>query len=67
MHEGYPVVIWIRDIKNIATLVHELMHAVFFIFRDRGIVLTRESEEAYTYTTAHLLRKIMAQKKWKSV
>ncbi len=62
-----PVLIWLKDINSIPTLVHELLHAVFFILEDKGLSLSEDSEEAYTYTTGDLLTQILERKKWKVV
>lgn len=65
--ENYPVIIWVESIKNIPTLVHELMHAVFKILGTRGVSLCSESEEAYTYTMSRLLHDVLMTKKWKDI
>lgn len=62
--EGKPVMVWVHDIRDVATLVHELIHAVWGMMRYRGVTYNHEGEEAYTYTLESLLRKILAQKKW---
>lgn len=64
---GMPVVIFVEDLKHIPTLVHELMHAVFFILGDRGVGYCAESEEAFTYTVGQLLTDVLACKIWKKV
>jgi hypothetical protein len=64
---GKPILIWVKDIKKMSTLVHEILHAVFFILDDRGVILSEESEETYTYTVSDLLDQILKHKKWKAV
>ncbi len=38
-------------------LAHEIGHAVFFCLRDRGMVFSEDSEEAYTYLIGYITSK----------
>lgn len=48
IHEYYIVITKYAD-NWIGTLVHECLHATSKVLRERGIDLTEETEEAYTY------------------
>jgi hypothetical protein len=61
---GSPVVVWVQSVRDVPSLVHEIMHAVFGMFEARGLKHSRESEEAYTYTVEDLLRRVLEAKKW---
>lgn len=61
---GAPVVIWVRTLKDIPCLLHEVMHATFAIMFHRGLKLSWKSDEAYTYTAEDLMRRILLNKKW---
>jgi len=41
------------------SLSHEILHVAFNILNTRGFVLSRDSEEAYTYLMGHLVKEIM--------
>ena len=58
---GYLVVLshssnWV---KTVSTVSHECLHLTHYILRDAGIILSEESEEAYTYLQAYLLGNIL--------
>ncbi len=57
--EDIPPILWVHDLADVATLVHELQHVVFGMLEFRGLKLAPESEEAYTYTTEVILRGIL--------
>lgn len=42
--------------KFVGTLVHEVIHAVHYMLRDRRIDLCEHTEEIYTYSVEHLTR-----------
>lgn len=52
---------------NIATLGHELLHAVFFILDYCGVKYSDESEEAFTYLHEFFLNKALTKKGYKDV
>jgi len=52
-------VIWSED-KTIH-LMHELLHATFWVMESAGIELTRASEEAFTYYQSYLYRLIKSE------
>lgn len=60
--EGGQTVLRIRKIKEKAyfhaILAHEVHHAVAFLFNRIGITHNLESDEAWAYQTAHLLKQI---------
>ena len=41
------------------SLSHEILHVAFDILNTRGFVLSRDSEEAYTYLMGFLVKEIM--------
>lgn len=49
-----PTAIWVTDEKH---LVHEIIHAVFFLLEDAGMVLSLETSEAYAYLSGYLYKK----------
>ena len=51
-------VIWARKNDHI-NLAHEIMHAVFWAMYERGIDLSFEGEEAFTYLHTFLMRSIL--------
>lgn len=46
---GYYIVIRNNCVNWIGTLVHECMHVTSQVLRERGIQLSSETEESYTY------------------
>lgn len=44
---------------TVCVISHECLHLTHYILRNAGVVLSKESEEAYTYLQAHLLRQIL--------
>ena len=46
------------DIDGHATIAHEVFHTVYRLLNSRGLKLTYESEEAFTYLMGHLSREI---------
>lgn len=64
--ENAPIVVWVEDITDTATLAHEVMHAVFGMLAYRGLKHSAESEEAYTYTVSYILESLRTGK-WKKV
>lgn len=64
---GVVAIMWVKSLKMVPELVHEVVHVVSGILEGRGMKFTRDSEEAYTYAVEHLLRMILAQKKWDRV
>lgn len=66
IYSDTPPVIWLKTIKDIPCLVHELMYVSFGMLSMRGLKCSPKSEEAYTYTTEDLLRQTL-KGKWKKV
>lgn len=44
---------------TVAVVSHECLHLTHYIARNAGLTLSQESEEAYTYLQAYLLREII--------
>ena len=61
--QGYVPVIWIpkkpRTPREIATLAHECIHAVFHLFAWASLSMTRDTEEVLCHSTAHLVNNIL--------
>lgn len=57
--------IWLRripvSIDEIASLVHEIEHCVFYLFQYLGMKHSDDSEEAYAYANEYLFREIMTK------
>lgn len=54
-------IVWLRHKPTntkLSTLVHELLHVVFWHFRYIGQSLSEDSEESYTYMLEYLINKI---------
>tara|TARA_R110000868_G_C10970396_1_gene769744 strand:+ start:12688 stop:13113 length:426 start_codon:yes stop_codon:yes gene_type:complete len=49
---------WIETVEIIS---HECLHLTHYILRNAGLVLCKESEEAYTYLQAYLLKEILRE------
>lgn len=65
--EGSIWFLWVRDIKDVASLAHEAFHTTSSVLASRGLQLCVASEEAYAYTLSYLMRRILAQKHWRAV
>lgn len=56
--EGKSPIIWIRKFDNsaedISVLNHEILHATFSILLDRGLTVSIDSEEAFTYLLQYI-------------
>ncbi len=64
---GAPWLLWLADLTDIPSLAHEALHVTAGVLEARGMTLTRESEEAYTYTLEDIIRQTLAVKKWTKV
>lgn len=60
---GFIVNIKVQDnwIDTVCLVAHECLHLTHYICRRAGIVLSKESEEAYTYLQADLIQKILSK------
>lgn len=60
---GYVPIIWIprkpRTSREHATLAHECIHAVFHLFDWASIPISRDTEEVFAHSTAHLITTIL--------
>jgi hypothetical protein len=65
--KGGSWVIWLEDPKNFPVLAHEGFHMVSGILEVRGLVHTKESEEAYAYTLQSFLEQALSKKGWTKV
>jgi len=49
---------FIKPDPTLEEFTHEIQHATFDILRDHGVVLSGESEEAFTYLNDYLVKKL---------
>ncbi|MBI4029091.1 MAG: hypothetical protein HY376_01880 [Candidatus Blackburnbacteria bacterium] len=60
---GYVPVIWIpkkpRTPREHATLAHECLHAVFFLFEWANLPMGKDNEEVMTHAMAHLYANVL--------
>lgn len=64
---GYVPVIWIPKFPNkpreYATLAHECLHAVMYMFEWANIPSNRSTEEVITHSMAHVINEILSKRK----
>lgn len=60
-------VIWVKDHKDIPTLVHEITHAVRASLEHLGITHTADSCETFAYYSEWLVEQWLDNKKWKKI
>ena len=58
---GYVVTLSHQDnwIDTTEIIVHECLHLTHYILRRAGVILSKESEEAFTYLQGYLVRQIL--------
>ena len=54
-NRGFQVIFLLEKNLYLSLIIHEILHAVFGIFRNRDIVYSEDSEEAYTYLCDYIL------------
>lgn len=64
---GLPWAIWCGSLADTATLAHEALHITSGILGWRGLKLTDDSEEAYTYTMTHIIREALKPAGYKRI
>ncbi len=57
--------IWIKPNADLATLAHECFHATFWIMQMKGIGLSDESEESYSWLLQFFMERIIKFRKGK--
>lgn len=50
--------LWIREIRDLSYLVHEVCHLANFILQDRRIVIYPENDEAFAYLVEYLFKEL---------
>jgi hypothetical protein len=61
--EGVPICcIWVKD-KLPEIIAHECFHAVHWVLKEKGIILSDDSEEAYAYLIQFLMANILGRSK----
>lgn len=53
-------IVWFPQRPSVHTLIHECLHVTMQVLRDRGVMLCRESEEAFVYYFCALYRQMDA-------
>lgn len=53
---GGSSVIWTHPSSSISELLHEIVHATAILLRDRGVPLSRDTEEVYAYMVEFLFK-----------
>jgi len=58
---GFVMLLKVQNgwLDTVSVVSHECLHLTHYILRKAGIELVEESEEAYTYLQADLLRKVL--------
>jgi hypothetical protein len=64
---GKPWYLWVESIDDVPSLAHEAFHVTSGVLEGRGLKLSHESEEAYTYTLSHILTHAVNRKGWERV
>jgi len=64
---GKPWYLWVDSIDDVPGLAHEAFHITSGVLEGRGLSMSRESEEAYTYTMEALLRAALDKRGWQRV
>jgi len=61
--KAYVVLLSHEDlwIDTVDSVVHECLHLTHYILRRAGLVLSKESEEAYTYLQGQMVRDILKE------
>jgi hypothetical protein len=67
VYAGQPIVMWVKSLKHIPELCHEVIHVVGGALEARGVKPCEASEEAYAYTAEAFLKQILECKKWRTV
>jgi hypothetical protein len=62
-----PWFIWVRQAPDPPTLAHEALHIVGGVLEMRGLRWSHDSEEAYAYTLAHIVRAAASPKGWQTI
>lgn len=59
-NEGVLIkVLWVRNLKDIPTLAHEILHLVFNVLTEKGLEYNLGSEESYTYLMGFIMDQIL--------
>jgi hypothetical protein len=53
---GDVAVVWLHPDSDVDTLAHELLHVLTSVLADRGLLLSNDSDEAFAYYLAWLMR-----------
>ena len=60
-NDNNTIWLWTKH-NDFGILAHECLHAVCYAFEDKGIVLSEDSEEAFTYYLQWLIDRILGKK-----
>lgn len=57
--KGYWPVVWIKSLKDIPLLCHEITHACYGILDAKGLTVSADNHEALTYLQTYILKKLL--------
>lgn len=60
---GGGSIMWIRNKKDLGTLVHELTHAVHYLLQCKNIPLSEDTEEVFAYLNQFLFNSFTKETK----
>jgi len=60
-------ILWIKSPTDLITMVHELGHLCIQLFETKGIPITVNNDEAFTYYLSHWVGKLLAVLKEENV
>lgn len=59
---GLIAVFWFNPGADLAVIAHEVLHAAYWVLKEKGLTLDDSSEEAYAYFTEWLVREIVKRR-----
>lgn len=60
LYQDYWIALWLKTIKDIPVLTHELLHIAFFVLhKRRDTPLCHETEESYAYFMEYLCQELL--------
>lgn len=59
---GLIATFWISPSADVPVIAHEVLHATFWVLKEKGLTLDDSSEEAYTYFIEWLTREIVKRR-----
>jgi hypothetical protein len=62
-----PVFMWLRSLDSVPVIAHETLHVAAGVLRNRGVTLSAESEEAFTYLQEYICAQLCDADGWDQV